>query len=95
MAERRRRVVDEPPLEALVAALHRSGERERAVDEKYGKRLNTVRGTRCRECGADASMTVHPEHAVYHPCGCSFPLPPIGITDPRRKRTVKAKGAAK
>lgn len=62
----------------------------------YGEVLNTVQGVRCPKCGRPASMTVHLEDRVYHPCGHHYELPPIGITNPRRKRTdAESKGAAK
>lgn len=62
----------------------------------YGEVLNTVRGQRCPDCRAHSAMTIHPEHRVYAGCGHSFPLPPIGITNPRRKRTsAKPKGVIK
>lgn len=43
----------------------------------FGEILNTVQGVKCPKCRKRASMTVHPGHRVYRPCGCSYELPPL------------------
>jgi ribosomal protein S27AE len=65
------------------------------VTKDYGEVLNTIKGVRCPKCGRSASMTVHAEDRVYHPCGHHYDLPPIGVTScyGRERRTASSEGA--
>jgi hypothetical protein len=84
------------PSEVIAEALRQQDNQSQAELEKYGPRLNTVTSMVCPECHRMQRMTVHPEHRVYQLCKHAFPLPPIGITNPRRKRTAaEPKGATK
>lgn len=79
-------------------ALRQRDELSEAERAKYGERLNTVVGTRCPDCRQAASMSVHPGHRVYHPCGCAHELPPLPVNrtyEARRRSGAKPKGAAK
>lgn len=84
--------------ELVPEAVKPVGQRSKSEQEQYGERLNTVRGTRCPKHRASTTMSVHPEHRVYHPCGCAHPLPPLPVNrtyEARRRSGAKPRGAAK
>lgn len=74
------------PAEVVQEALrqeHAQSEKERA---KYGERLNTVHGPYCQKHPSSTTMSVHPKHRVYHPCGCAHDLPSLPTQSPYSTR---------